>query len=457
MDTSADPVVRDATSEEMVAKSTAMTASSAGFEEIICDSTPTILELSRGATTDVDPRISAAEGLDTAAENVWMCFACMLKLGVMKKRMENKDKHTCVDCEECPQGIYQLNRHECSGPCTSATRRETSIVPGVPAYSSDRAKTGCESRQSCGCTSAAHICSVDERLGCTSCHRMCHENCQDVLCEYYACVLCLSLIPSEFQFVPHEDSPECRDVQMYTYGCHACGQKQCHTKSPTCFAKCTALAHVCGDDRHTGCTSCGKRCHVNNSDARCPYFQRVRGKVTWDANESQLQDTKAGTGGSLPHQSQINWRFNGNTTSGSTSIVVDGRPYYVQYGNPGRLSEGERNNCLIDSLRQCIGVQCDRTLVRADLQSLYEFHAGRAKVTFDSYLDVEEHWKDILRSLFRHNTSGVSPNFNPDDYCVIALSKNMEAHGVVLGSRAARFRLVVLNTSDVHFDACLPL
>ena len=137
-------------------------------------------------------------------------------------------------------------------------------------------------------------------------------------------------------------------------------------------------APVCGEDPHAGCTSCGKRCHVNSSDARCPYFQRLRGQITWDANVSQLQDTQAGTGGSLPHQSQINWRFNGNTTSGSTSIVVDGRPYYVQYGNPGKLSEGERNNCLIDSLRQCIGVQCDRTLVRADLQSLYEFHAGRA-------------------------------------------------------------------------------
>ena len=117
VDTSADRVVRDATSEEMVTKSTTMTASSAGVEGF------------------------------TAAENVWMCFACMLKLGVLKKRIENEDKHTCVDCGECPQGIYLLNRHECSGPCTSATSRETSIVPGVPAYRSNKAKTGCESRQ----------------------------------------------------------------------------------------------------------------------------------------------------------------------------------------------------------------------------------------------------------------------------------------------------------------------
>ena len=183
----------------------------------------------------------------------------------------------------------------------------------------------------------------------------------------------------------------------------------------------------------------------------------MRGQIDWAANESQMRDTLAGTGGHLPHQSQICWRFNGVTTTGAMRIIVDGRHYYVQYGNPGKLTEGEQNNCLIDSLRQCLGVQCDRTLVRADLQSVYEFHVGRAKVTFDSYLDVEEHWKVILQSLFRHNTSDASPHCNPDDYCVIALYRNREGHGVVVGSKTARFRLVVLNTSDVHFDACLPL
>ena len=253
MDISADAVIRDATSQ---------------------------------GTNTVDPHMSAADELDTAAENMWMCFACMLKLGALKKRMENEDKHTCVECGECPQGIYQLVRKEFSGFWTSVKRRETSIVPGVPACNANKAKTRCESRQSCGCTKGAHICRVDEHLGCTSCHRMCHDNCQDDLCEYYACVICLSLIPSEFQFIPHEDSPECRDVQMYAYGCHACGQKQCHTKSPTCFAKCTAQLHVCDDDCHKGCSSCGKRCHVNNSDERCHYFQKIRGQVNWDANET---------------------------------------------------------------------------------------------------------------------------------------------------------------------------
>ena len=51
----------------------------------------------------------------------------------------------------------------------------------------------------------------------------------------------------------------------------------------------------------------------------------------------------------------------------------------------------------------------------------------------------------------------MSSSCNTDDYCVIALDKNREHHGVVVGDKTARYRLVVLNTSDVHFDACLPL
>ena len=61
-----------------------------------CASGNTSSSSADGETTSVDPRMSAADAIDTAAENVWMCFACMLKLGVLKKRIENKDKHTSL-------------------------------------------------------------------------------------------------------------------------------------------------------------------------------------------------------------------------------------------------------------------------------------------------------------------------------------------------------------------------
>ena len=137
--------------------------------------------------------------------------------------------------------------------------------------------------------------------------------------------------------------------------------------------------------------------------------------------------------------------------------MVDGVAHSVGRGDPGRAANGEYNNCLIDSLRQCVGMSADRTAVRCDLEA--EFHSadGRARVTQTSFLDVESHWQTILRSLFLHNTSGLPVACEPQDYCVIALYANRVGHGAVLGNPRAPNRLVVLNTSDIHFDPCLPL
>ena len=109
-----------------------------------------------------------------------------------------------------------------------------------------------------------------------------------------------------------------------------------------------------------------------------------------------------------------------------------------------------------DSLRQCLGLVADCKLVRRDLVTQYANASGRARVTTSSYLDVESHWKAILRSLFLHNTCGVPTTCNTDDYCVIALSAERGANGSVEGSRAASRKLVVMNYSDIHFDPCLP-
>ena len=167
-------------------------------------------------------------------------------------------------------------------------------------------------------------------------------------------------------------------------------------------------------------------------------------------------DALSGTQGALPHFSQLTWRFAGRTSRNARIIVVNGVRHYVGNGNPGDGSAGDVNNCLIDSLRQCVGLQVDRRLVRRDLLANFAKACGRARVDQMSYLDVDAHWRAILASIFRHNTSGVHPTCALDDYCVVALREDMEDHGVVLGSFGARFRLVVLNYGDRHFDPCLP-
>ena len=169
-----------------------------------------------------------------------------------------------------------------------------------------------------------------------------------------------------------------------------------------------------------------------------------------------MQDTLQGTQGNLPHYSQVVFQF---LDVFKTTLTVDGVNYTRGYGNPGDSNNGEANNCLIDSIRQTLGnLQCDRRLVRADLQLAFsDFDTNdRRYVSCDSFLDIEEHWRAIISSLFRHNTSGRPTHCNVDDYCVLALSEDGD-NGTVSGDRNASHTLVIVNVRDRHFDPCFPL
>ena len=303
------------------------------------------------------------------------------------------------------------------------------------------------------CTKGNHTCHFDANSGCASCHRTCHRTCQDPLCDLEACGFCCSV-----ELVTHVDSTLCMECQRHNIGCHECGRYGCFSSSISCYAKCKPGSHVCGPSSTTdGCTSCGRRCHENNDDVRCEYYQRNRGTVAWQTDARQRLDTLAGTEGSVPHLSQIAWSVAGRAADGSIgTILVDNVPYIVGRGDPGRAQNGEYNNCLIDSLRQCLRIESDRKAVRNDLRRDFAHATGRAKVTATSYLDVDSHWQAILHSLFRHNLEGHQPVCDILDYCVVALAAERPGHGVVLGDINAPHRLVVLNHHDVHFDPCLP-
>ena len=284
------------------------------------------------------------------------------------------------------------------------------------------------------CLSAQeHFCGLpDVDRGCTSCSLTCHKDCCNILCTFVPCPYCISR-----GLTTHENSSLCRDAQLNT-GCHACGNKLCWTSSATCHAKCTRFRHVCtamlsDNPLDKPCAACDAFCHRSSSDPRCQYFGRTRGHVPWSANAQELLDTQAGTGGTVAHMSQVPWAF---LNRARTELKVDGVGLSKGYGVPGNPEHGEANNCLIDSLRQCLGdLQCDCRKVRRDLQKEFgnsQAHGGRAHVTHSSYLDVELHWQSILRSLLRHNTSGRSATFQPNDYCVVALYGSRPGHGVVL-------------------------
>ena len=154
----------------------------------------------------------------------------------------------------------------------------------------------------------------------------------------------------------------------------------------------------------------------------------------------------------MPHFSQVAWHFTG-------LVVVEGISYVAGKGDPGtdRIGDGE-NNCLIDSLRQCLGIVADCRQVRRDLINEFAGAADdRARVGATTYLDVGAHWRSILRSLFRHEVTGLTVTWSVDDFRVIALSANNAGHGTPEGHRDAPRTLVVLNHGDVHFDPCHPV
>ena len=222
---------------------------------------------------------------------------------------------------------------------------------------------------------------------------------------------------------------------------------------------CTRLHHVCRSARDgEGCSSCGKTCHRAAGDPLCG-FSRRRGLLTWFATEQELKDTQAGTGGNLPHITQVNWSI--DIAAKPNRLVVNGVNYFRGHGDPGKTPTGEcRNNCLIDTLRQCLRINADPEVVRQDLLRDYANASMPATVGERSMLDLGSHWQAIVRSLFAHNQSGLPTEINIHDYCVIGLyydvHGNSANHGDVMGNLNARQKLIVLNEMDVHFDPCLP-
>ena len=160
----------------------------------------------------------------------------------------------------------------------------------------------------------------------------------------------------------------------------------------------------------------------------------------------------------MPHFSQVSWHFESAAADQPRIVVVNGHSYKVGHGDPGYINGVCENNCLIDSLRQCLGIEADCRKVRRDLINEFAGAADdRARVGATTYLDVGAHWRSILRSLLRHRVTGSPVSWSVDDFRVIALSANNAGHGSPEGRRDAPHTLVVLNDSDVHFDPCLPL
>ena len=148
------------------------------------------------------------------------------------------------------------------------------------------------------------------------------------------------------------------------------------------------------------------------------------------------------------------YRWDGYTAAGNRKLVVNGTlTCEERYGDPG-----DSNNCLIDSLRQCLRIESDNMAVRRELQVEFANAVGAERVTANSYLEVTTHAMAIVRALFKHNRSNRPKDIDPYTFCVVGLSANAAStHGDFAGNVASQERLFVMNIGNCHFNAVIPI
>jgi len=312
------------------------------------------------------------------------------------------------------------------------------------------------------CVPGKHVCDISYERGCGSCHQTCHRSCVSPKCSYTPCVFCLS-----FGEDAHEDSPRCLEMQTDEKGCHLCGRLGCSRTSPTCqkgrFQKCQARNHLCGPSLSTAesllrvcCSSCGQVCHLNNEDERCAYFNaKARAARSFEEDNNKAKQLGNNNNYDIDKAKQdllaIRVAFKEKTEKQPQIVEVNGESFYEGAGSP------VGNNCLIDSLRQCLKLEVDPRKVRDDLFGQFgKCHPKSGKqVTPISFLGVHEHWEAIVQSLFLHNTSGRPSHCNVKEYCVLALYAQNRDQKCLSGNRTAKNLLVLMNQNGRHFNPCL--
>ena len=114
----------------------------------------------------------------------------MLQLGEVKNRVENDDKSICAVCGNCPQGIYQVHGNDFARANKNLPPDKNGNKHGGAEGIESRLPTTRHNQQHCGCTATTHICVISKELGRASCHRTCHQNCDNPLCEFTPCPIC---------------------------------------------------------------------------------------------------------------------------------------------------------------------------------------------------------------------------------------------------------------------------
>ena len=110
---------------------------------------------------------------------------------------------------------------------------------------------------------------------------------------------------------------------------------------------------------------------------------------------------------------------------------------------------GEGFNCLIDTLRQSLGVVCNVLHIRSELERR---HAGKAShILPGSFLELGAHWRDIVELLGLEISEA-------DRIRIVCVDVNLPGHGDVYpqGNNDNKFTLYIARQNLNHFVPLIP-
>ena len=231
---------------------------------------------------------------------------------------------------------------------------------------------------------------------------------------------------------------------------HAASNVQCYLLSVTTFAG-MAVPHAHGP--YIGLLLAGwmpafMRCPIcppNFTGEECADFQRINGchacdrRGCWQASSSCLffararsSHQDAGWGDSVPHMREtvITCTADGLDIEGRLSVdwwrhyqdvcfCINGADQFSM----GKAS-GDQCNCLIDTLRQQMNLECDTRAVRNYVQ------ARHSNLVLGDFLEFQQHWRDVLSGL--GHVAG--RNIDPSVYKVVCVDAQFIGNGDVEGN-----------------------
>ena len=311
------------------------------------------------------------------------------------------------------------------------------------------------------CSAERHACLIDVEQGCASCQATCHADCSSELCPFQPCAFCLS-----HSVAAPLGSSVCLEVQRASECTHTFDS--CPPSTSVQIVVCTTSRHVCREDRERGCEACSRTCHKDTTSPLCGFFGRQRSDLplhSFSPNDRDLLDTRMlqqELGGRLKHRTEFHWQGVGRDEHGRRIVLIDGSYYYLG------ASDGSENDCLIHSLRQCVGVMVNVPAIRRALMQEFSTPCGPtchpsrflcsrscSKVHARNFLG-DELCSSILRLLGKHCVTGRIA-MDPADFCIRIIELTWQDNGIVLGNPTAPHRLTLAREGESHFIPALHL